>query len=280
MAGKDVSALASQLDPPLTIVDVGARGGIEDCWAPLVPYIRAYGFDVDADECAELERRAGSAHVRFVPLALGASPGPATLHLTADPACASLYPPDETAADLHPALDVIRPIGTQDLTLDTLDAWSEREGVSDVSYLKLDAQGAELDILRGARRLLATACALRVEVEFNPIYRGQPLFGDVDAFLREQGFVLWRLTDLCHYLPAGQGTADHVYLDHRVYAASATDVVTAEVEGVGGRLFWADALFVRRELADGTRPAERDAAARAACVLWAIGVHELAAICR
>jgi FkbM family methyltransferase len=216
--------------------------------------------------------------VRFVPVALGATPGRAELHVTADPDCSSLYPPDEQSAHLYQALEVIKPASRRPITVDTLDLWAEREQVTDVSFLKLDTQGSELDILRGATRALRTVCALRTEVEFNQIYRGQPLFGDIDKFLREHGFVLWRLANLCHYTLAGRD-AQEPFPDRQVFAASPDDVTTVDFLGRAGRLFWAEAFFVRRELAEGNRPADASTAARAACVLYTLGFHDLAAIC-
>jgi FkbM family methyltransferase len=276
----NVGVLAARLDPPVTILDVGVRGGIEDVWTSRLEQLRVFGFDADEGECAKLADRFPSPRLRFVPLALGATVGPATLYRTEDPACASLYPPDDDTAALYPALSVTRLAGTSPVGLATLDAWADEEGVTDVSYIKLDAQGAELDILRGAVRLLERVWALRVEVEFNPIYREQPLFGDVDAFLRQQGFVVWRLSNLCHYLLAGQDTRDRPVDDRQVFAASVDDATTVEFAAPRGRVFWGDALFVRRQLADGLPPADPDAATRAACVLSALELHELAAVCR
>ena len=56
--------------------------------------------------------------------------------------------------------------------------------------LKLDVEGAELDVLRGGEGVLAEALVLEVEVELNPLFAGQPLFADVDAHLRERGWAL------------------------------------------------------------------------------------------
>jgi hypothetical protein len=59
-------------------------------------------------------------------------------------------------------------------------------------YLKMDVQGAELDILRGAARALSSVLVVQTEVAFVEMYRGQPLFADVDAELRRHGFMFHR----------------------------------------------------------------------------------------
>ena len=75
------------------------------------------------------------------------------------------------------------------VTVITLDDVCARESLQP-DVLKLDVQGAELDILRGAPVTLAHVLAVECEVEFRPIYVGQPLFADVDTFMRGQGFEL------------------------------------------------------------------------------------------
>ena len=125
--------------------------------------------------------------------------------------------------------------------------------------------------------MLRTAWALQVEVEFNSIYQGQPLFGDVDAFLRDQGFVLRRLTNLCHYTLNTQ--ADNEPFPDRQVFASSTQHLIVDFTGHAGRLFWAEAFFVRRELADKAPPSDATEAARAACVLSVLGFDDLAETC-
>ena len=65
-----------------------------------------------------------------------------------------------------------------------------------VDYLKIDVQGYELEIMRHGTTKLSNAAVIECEVEFLPMYRKQPLFGDVQCFLRDQGFVLHKLIDV------------------------------------------------------------------------------------
>jgi hypothetical protein len=135
-------------------------------------------------------------------------------------------------------LSGIRADSTQEIEVVTLDEWSRQEGVAEVSFMKLDAQGSELDILRGGRGLLQSCVGVEVEVEFSPIYEGQPQFSDVDQFLREHGFVLWRLSHRCHYSEMNLGLRTRDETAH----FGGTDF---GVKGGSGRLFWADAVYFR-----------------------------------
>ncbi len=49
--------------------------------------------------------------------------------------------------------------------------------------MKLDIQGGELAVLEGADKTLDQCLGLEIEVEFVRIYKDQPLFGDICAFL-------------------------------------------------------------------------------------------------
>ena len=102
-------------------------------------------------------------------------------------------------------------------TVHTLKRRLDRVFQEPVDVLKLDLQGHEIAALEGAGPLLSTVKLLLTEVEFTPLYEGQPLFADVDAFLRARGFRLFNLYELwCH--PDGQITAgDALYVNERYF---------------------------------------------------------------
>lgn len=69
------------------------------------------------------------------------------------------------------------------------------DDVSDISkldYLKIDIQGGELLVFKNARRRLSECTVIQTEVEFLPLYIDQPLFSDVERFLRSRGFIFHR----------------------------------------------------------------------------------------
>ena len=266
LAASDVSAVAGLLERPIVAVDVGCRDGVRPAWRELGPDALLVGFDPDPTECARLTAAAaGPATERYVPIALAASEGEATLHLTADPQSSSLYPPAARALRRYPELWRHEPRGTQTIVTSTIDAWAREAGVESIDALKVDVQGAELDVLRGAEQQLSSVRVLEAEVEFQELYEGQPLFTDVEGFLRDQGFGLWRLRDVYHCGVSSAARGEPVfgvgeYVEHT---------------RLGGQIAWANAIFVREELADPSVQLGWLERARDACIASVFGFPEL-----
>jgi FkbM family methyltransferase len=74
----------------------------------------------------------------------------------------------------------------------TLDALEGRFSTSGPYLIKIDVQGAELDVLRGAKQVLAKTEVVIAEARFFP-FGGAPEIGEVLKFLDEQGFALFDL---------------------------------------------------------------------------------------
>lgn len=107
-------------------------------------------------------------------------------------------------------------------------------------------------------------------VEFNAIYEGQPLSGDVDPYSRRHGFVLWRLDNMVHYSTQKEGLD---LTTMRAYFDSASTEYTA----AGGQLFWGHAYYVRHDLAPASAEVLDDATLSRACaVATGAGLHDLA----
>lgn len=62
--------------------------------------------------------------------------------------------------------------------------------------MKIDVQGAEKMVFENGIELLRDIMVIDTEVEFVPLYQNQPLFGDVDACLRENGFLFHKFNGL------------------------------------------------------------------------------------
>jgi FkbM family methyltransferase len=266
LGAEDLSAVAALLDRPVVAVDVGSRDGVRPAWRALKPNALLVGFDPDPDECARLNAAVASPETeRYEPFALGARPGESVLNLTRDPQSSSLYPPSPAALARYPELWRHEPVRTERIVLSTIDAWAAGAGVPGIDALKVDVQGAELDVLRGGEGMLAGARIVETEVEFQELYSGQPLFCDVVSFMRERGLELWRLRELHH---CGLSRAER---GEPVFGVG--DYV--ERTRLGGQLAWGNAVFVRGEMAQPTGRLEWQSRVRDACLAAVFGFPEL-----
>lgn len=215
--------------PLVEICDIGAMIEGKERFAALVDQNMANvsGFEPNPAEMAKLQAR-GAARHRYFPYFLGRG-GPATFHITRYPGCCSLYEPDPAVIDLFTSIGATPP-GGNFAVLRTEQVETTRlqdvPGMPVADYFKLDVQGAELDVLVGAGEALGQAVVIELEVEFVPLYKNQPLFGDVQVFLRGQGFVLHKFMDI-----TGRSYRPYV-LQGNPFAPMS-------------QVLWADAVFVR-----------------------------------
>jgi FkbM family methyltransferase len=215
-----------ELHPEQPAIEVLDLGAVEDpLWPPLYAKLmqagraRVVGFEPHLEGCLRLTTKYGRPH-RFFPLCVGDGE-PATFHATNRVQTGSLYEPNTPLLQLYRGVhEVTTPMGTQEVRTVRLD---DVPDIGDIDFMKIDVQGAELAALNGGVRLLQSVVLIQIEVAFGEYYRGQPLFADIDSFLRGQGF--WF----------------HLFLG--------LDSITMNPFTSGGRqVLWTDAVYTRPPL--------------------------------
>ncbi len=177
---------------PLRLIDIGARWGTHKRWERFANVLNVVAFDADKEECEKLNQKSACTNfkIRYLPFALGEENNKRVLiHICRDPGCSSLFVPNRDFIKdypYHPDLDVLM---TKEVVLRRLDTICNEYDFSP-DYIKIDTQGYELPILKGAGALLKNILVAELESEFVPIYQNQPLFSDVDIFMRENNFLL------------------------------------------------------------------------------------------
>jgi len=152
------------------------------------------GFEPDPEEHARLTAQPQAGFTYF-PAAVGGRDERRTLYITRNPAGSSLLRPNQSLCGRFqgcgPALDVVHEVP---IDVVSLDSFLPKSGVPRIDFLDLDAQGSEMEILQGAGNFLSgEIVGVKCEVEFSQLYQNQPLFTDIDAYLRNFGFMLFDL---------------------------------------------------------------------------------------
>jgi len=181
--------------PAVKIVDIGANPIDGD--PPYAALLRSghaevVGFEPNRAALDVLRQKKGP-HETYLPHAIGDGKRH-TLHLTQAPGMSSLLEPNPDLLTLfHGFPDWSRVVRTEPVDTVRLDDVPETAGVD---LIKIDIQGAELMALSNATARLATTLVIQTEVEFVPMYRDQPLYGEVETFLRAHGYLLHRFEPL------------------------------------------------------------------------------------
>lgn len=204
------------------VVDAGARYGLHPTWKD-VSYLGSFHlFEPEPEEAARLTRQAEvEENIQIHNVALGKRNERIELIIRKHEALSSRYELLEgglTTDYMTREFEFGTSISVESFRLDGFFPSTP------VHFLKLDVEGAELDVLEGATKLLdGSIQGVRSEVIFSPIYDGAPLFGDIDSFLRDHGFFLLNLDY------RGRGSAKTAYTLHDGY----------------GRLISTDAVWVK-----------------------------------
>jgi FkbM family methyltransferase len=190
---------------PRTVFDVGVGWGTPWLYAAF-PQAKHVLFEPLAVFGADLDRLAAELSADVHRVALSNRSGTATFRRHIDfPTSSSLY-------DIDPQFDAYsrrvqrqHRFADQTVPLATLDELNRYEPPF---VLKLDVEGAERDVIEGARNTLRSTDLLIAEISVMKRRRGEPGFADMVGLLDSVGFELFDIPDMAQ---AADGTL--LYLD-------------------------------------------------------------------
>jgi FkbM family methyltransferase len=194
---------------PATIYDIGAyRGGWTRLASEVFPEAAFVLFEANADNAAHLSP------LRHFTVALSAEDGEKSLFLPreGDATGTSLY--RENSAHYDAQNLVVRKVTTS-----RLDMLVAAERLPPADLIKIDVQGAELDVIAGAKAALSRCEALIAELSLASYNKDAPLIGETLPAITQLGF---RCVDICELHRAGAGNvlqADFLFVKPALFAA-------------------------------------------------------------
>lgn len=169
-----------------TILDVGANdGGSALKFHEAFPRAVIHSFEpVSSTFEALCETVAGIPQVRCHRLALGRAAGTASIFLTGRSTTNSLVPPED-------------PKGEEEVEVTSVEKFASDHDIAVIDLLKIDTEGYDLEVIRGAVELLDRAAIrfILAEVGFHPGDGRHVLFDDIRDYLAQRDYRVYGFYD-------------------------------------------------------------------------------------
>jgi FkbM family methyltransferase len=179
---------------PATVIDVGANTGqFTIAAAYLFRNPKIYAFEPIPD-CVEKLRilASGSSNIEVQATAVGVRNDHVDFYVNAYDQASSLLKLD-AVSKRHFGNFMERE--TIRVPVTTLDRFFKNKAMKKPVLLKIDVQGAEKDVVEGARKTLKMVDYVLLETSFSPMYIGQPSFVEMIETMKASGFTFIRPVD-------------------------------------------------------------------------------------
>lgn len=178
--------------------DVGANhGDVSGELLLLRPQATIYAFE-PSGHCQSLLQQRFGRHPRFHSIAsgLGDTIEKREFHRYANDQLSSFLPLQSGSAN---PFENEAEIARDQIAVTTLDQFCSDRSVNKIDLLKIDTQGFDLRVLNGGERLFRSGAIRRVlvELDFAPLYQGQPAPPEIMSFLQNHGLGLVDFYEKC-----------------------------------------------------------------------------------
>ena len=174
------------------IIDIGANAGqFHDQMRTEVGFTgQIFSFEPDPTLAERLQRRAAASDKAWTifPMALGSEPGVMQFNIMHDPVYNSFNAPSVASVRGHERGNTV--VRTIEVEVATLDAMAQQFPDLAHTYLKIDTQGFDLEVIKGGSSVVRTVPAMQTEISVKPIYVGSPTMEDSIATLTGHGFTI------------------------------------------------------------------------------------------
>jgi FkbM family methyltransferase len=123
--------------------------------------------------------------------AIGNQNGEIEINVSGNSQSSSILPMLATHSDAAPNSKYFKTEKTKIIKLDSV--FSDYRLNSEVTFLKIDTQGYEREVLEGAKETLEKVKAIQIELSLVPLYAGQPLWDAILLDLAKKGFQVWSI---------------------------------------------------------------------------------------
>jgi FkbM family methyltransferase len=177
------------------VFDVGANvGDFTECVLAYQPWAVVHAFEPLPSAFAVLYRKfADYPEIYCNKTALGSTQSVLSLNVSSYEQASSFLPNGRVLDSGVYGID-FTVANTIDVPVDTLANYTAQRGINRIKLLKIDVQGFEIEVLKGAEPVIPYVDYIFAEAHFQEMYKGGPLFTDLFDFLNAKGHQLVRMT--------------------------------------------------------------------------------------
>jgi len=172
-------------------IDVGAHEGeLTFPFASVDRTLLVYAFEPNLRAASRIMGRLPNYVV--LPIAVAATDGSAELQLNAYEQSSSLLPADDAGVKAWRSELEFKVIGSVTVPTMRLDTFMNGAGIESVDFLKVDAQGLDLEVVRSAGDRLRDVARVQLEATTASYrqYEGAPGRSEIVEFMESKGFRL------------------------------------------------------------------------------------------
>jgi len=208
----DIERILNKPNP--VILDIGANSGQTiNGFKAKFPESTIYAFEPGIETFNRLEQLyRDTANVHLYNIALGSEKSRLTFHDNEHSVMSSFL---ENGTKIHFG----EVIGTREIELTTVDDFCMTHNISKIDVLKIDTQGFDLEVLKGAIGILPNISIILTEITIYPLYENLPEFDEVLKYLRENGFKFAKLYD-ANYRNEVLAWADFMFVNNKLVSWS------------------------------------------------------------
>tara|TARA_B100001142_G_scaffold319535_1_gene363170 strand:+ start:1010 stop:1957 length:948 start_codon:yes stop_codon:yes gene_type:complete len=174
----------------MILIDVGAAGELLPRFSKIKDKT-IIAFEPEEKAFDNLKKKYSSENYVILKEALSKEKQEVELKITNKRQCSSLLEPNMELLNKFPVSERYEVEKREKFFTDSLDSVLKKNNIFYPNFIKLDIQGAELEVLQGATENLHKITCIELEIAFSELYVGQPLFSEIEQYLRDFNFEVW-----------------------------------------------------------------------------------------